>query len=392
MAYVAPNISVSGLHIPTYQDILDILIVDFKGIYGQDVYLGEDSADYELLSVFALRIYDCMQVVQLVYNNRSPQSAVGSALDTVVRFNGLKRKVASKSTATVTITGVAGTVINNGIVSDVSGRRWTLPVQVVIGGGGTVDTTATCEESGAIAALTGEITTITTPTAGWTSVTNAAPASLGQPVETHTQLRYRQSISAKGPSHTLLAGTISAIASVSGVTRHKVYENPTDAVDGNGLPRHSVTALVEGGADADIARVIHDKRGIGVTTNGTTTVNVTDTVSGVVSAIKFSRPGYTDIYNVLDIKALTGYTTQMGDLVKQAVVDYENGLQIGEDVTVSAIYAAAMAVMPDIKVPSFSLRAVKIGTAPAPGASNDIVIDFDKVARSEVAKVTINLV
>jgi len=389
MPYVAPYIDAAGLHIPSYDDILQDNITKFKDIYGQDIYLGEDSADYQMISVFSLRVYDCMQTLQLVYNNRSPQTGVGAALDALLKLNGLKRKKPSASTCVVTITGDAGTIINNGVVSDVNGKLWNLPVMVTIGGGGTVDVTVTCQTIGAIIALAGEINSIATPTAGWTSVTNVGAAITGQAVETDAAARYRQSISVKLPSSTLLAGTVGAIASLTGVTRYRVYENPTDAVDANGLPRHSFSVMVEGGDDNEIADVIYNNRGIGPGMNGTTTVNITDPETEVVTAVKFSRPPYTQIYNILEIHPLTGWTTALSDLVKQAVVDYENSLQIGEDVTVSAVYAAAMSEMPDLKRPAYSIRAVKIGVAPAPGASNDIAIDYDKVAQTDLAKVTI---
>ncbi|XER15655.1 hypothetical protein SATMO3_59510 [Sporomusa aerivorans] len=88
MAYVAPYIDDSGLHIPTYNDIRDDLIADFKAIYGQDIYLDNDSQDYQMISAFALKTHDTMQLLQIVFNNRSPKTAVGSALDgiTGMRF------------------------------------------------------------------------------------------------------------------------------------------------------------------------------------------------------------------------------------------------------------------------------------------------------------------
>ena len=87
MAYFAPYIDDSGLHIPTYQDIMDYLEEQVRLIFGNDIYLGDDAQDYQLLSVFAAKLFDVMQLAELNYNNRSPSTAIGSALDTLVALS-----------------------------------------------------------------------------------------------------------------------------------------------------------------------------------------------------------------------------------------------------------------------------------------------------------------
>lgn len=58
MAYFAPYIDDAGLHIPTYQDIKDDLVTEAKKIFGEDIYLENDSMDYEYISAIALKMYD----------------------------------------------------------------------------------------------------------------------------------------------------------------------------------------------------------------------------------------------------------------------------------------------------------------------------------------------
>lgn len=48
----------------------------------------------------------------------SPSTADTDALSRNVKINGIRRAVATKSTVSVVLVGVAGTIINNGIVSD----------------------------------------------------------------------------------------------------------------------------------------------------------------------------------------------------------------------------------------------------------------------------------
>lgn len=146
MAYFKPYIDGTGYHYPTYNDIRDDMMDRFRQIYGQDIYLGNDSQDYQIISVFALKIYDTFQAVELDYNNRSPKTAIGTALDALVKINGLTRKKASYSTVQVTLTGDAGTQVVGGIVRDSNDVQWALPYRVDIGSSGTVTVTATCKK------------------------------------------------------------------------------------------------------------------------------------------------------------------------------------------------------------------------------------------------------
>jgi uncharacterized phage protein gp47/JayE len=119
MAYFAPYIDDTGFHMPTYVDIRDKQIADAKNIYGQDIYLEEDSQDYQFIATIAEKIYDAFQIAQEVYNNKSPSTAIKVALDSIVKINGIKRKPETYSTVQVTINGISGTSIKNGIVFDI---------------------------------------------------------------------------------------------------------------------------------------------------------------------------------------------------------------------------------------------------------------------------------
>lgn len=391
MSYSAPIITAAGLTIPTYVEIRDDLLDQYRTIYGQDVYLREDSADYQWISIVALRIYDAMQSIQLCYNNRAPQTAIGSGLDQIVKMNGIARKLATNSTAIVTITGLAGTVITNGVVTDTGGYKWDLPATVTIGIDGTVDVTATCQTIGSISALENTITSIYTPVAGWTSVNNVAAATLGEPIETDVGLRARQSLSVTAPSMNLLTGTWSAIAAMEDVTRYNVVENYTNEYDADGTPPHSITCVVEGGTSADIAETIWKNRGLGCLTNGDVHENITDPISGIVTAIGFYRPTYVPIYATLTIEGFTalGYTTTTKDDIQQAIVDYLNALQIGADVTISALYAAAMAATEDIHNPKFSIWNIAIAKVPSPQEQYDVTILFNEVAQGVLINIEI---
>lgn len=381
MAYFVPTVDSTGIHIPLYNDILRNLIDSFKNIYGQDAYLGNDAADYQWISVVAKHASDTMQVLQLDYNNRSPLTALGVALDGLVKLNGMTRKVATYSVCMVVVSGIPETVVVSGVAQDLSGYDWELPASVTIGVLGTVTVSATCKTLGSIPALPGSITKIITPQYGWIGVDNEAAAILGQPVETDAQLRSRQSLSTRLASHTMLAGTVAGIAAVSNVTRYNVHENYTAFTDAQGCPEHSVTAVVEGGTDLDVATAIFYNRGIGCYTNGTTSVEVTDPDTSQIMTIRFMRPQYIPVYVNLHVKKLFGYTDSVTGEIEQAIYTYLNALQIGQNLTISALYGAALAVMPDLTSPMFSITLVQAGVEPDNLHGDDLIISFNSVTQ-----------
>ena len=66
MAYFAPYIDESGVHIPTYQDRLDALTSAYASIFGPEANLEISSPDYQLLSVFARALDDLSALVTAV--------------------------------------------------------------------------------------------------------------------------------------------------------------------------------------------------------------------------------------------------------------------------------------------------------------------------------------
>lgn len=383
MAYFKPYVDSAGLHIPTYNDILEDMIAAMKQIYGDDIYLGNDSADYQLLSIFALKQSDCLQALTYAYNARSPHTAIGTSLDAVVKLNGITRKAASHSTCDVILAGTAFTQIINGAVQDKAGIIWDLPSTVVIGSNGTLLTTATCREVGAISALAGDIDTIYTPTYGWTSVTNNQAAIQGRDVETDAELRQRQSISTSNPSQTMLAGTKGAIAALANVSRFAVYENDTnssDVSDDNpfGLPPHSITCVVEGGSNEDIAKAIYMHKGLGCYTNGDVEVDFTDQ-NEYINTIRFSRPIYKDVYVKLEVKKYTGYVTSVLSQIRLAIYDYLASLTVGSDVSISMLIGVITACNPDINKPIFGIKSIQIGTDEDSLSATDIDINYNEI-------------
>lgn len=378
MAYRAPYIDAAGLHIPTYQEILEDMIADHKAIYGEDVYLEPDSQDYQYISIHALKIYDCMQLLEIIWNNRSVKTSVGTGLDSVVKLNGIHRKAASHSMVDLELTGDVGAEIVNGVASDESVNKWKLPEKVTFTTA-TVTVTAVAVELGAVKALAHEINKISTPTKGWVSVDNPAAAIPGQPIETDEALRSRQSISVATPSLSMIDSLIAGVAAVDNIQRFAVYENDTNVTDDNTVPAHSVCVVAEGGLDTDIARVIYKRKGPGTGTYGDKHVVIT-AGNGTPVDIKFFRAKPKPIYVAMKIKKLPGFTRDIEAAIKTNVTEYLDTLKIGQEVYATPLWAAASKSMQDLKAPSFVITELQLGESETSQNLQTVVVDFNEVA------------
>ncbi|HFG9586816.1 TPA: baseplate J/gp47 family protein, partial [Salmonella enterica subsp. enterica serovar Victoria] len=371
---LSATVTAEGISAPDYQTILDTLTSYFQQIYGSDAYLEPDSKDGQMVALVALAVHDANNTAIAVYNCFSPATGYGAALTSNVKINGIARKGATNSTVDLLLTGTAGTTITNGTVKDTNNVIWRLPASVVIGVDGAVTVTAICSNSGAVAALARTITIINTPTRGWTSVTNPAAATVGAPAETDAELRIRQGQSVAIPSITPFEGVDGAIANIAGVTRHKLYENDTGKTDGNGLPPHSISAIVDGGDVTEIARTIRGNKGQGVRTWGKTSVTVPDKY-GNPHIISFSRPTDVPVYGKITLKVFAGYTSQIGVQIQQAVADYINRLMIGDQVLLSRIYSPAnLGVVSGGNARYYDIQELLIGKSPEAVAAANINI------------------
>ena len=389
MAYYAPYIDTTGIHVPTYEDIRDDLIASMKQIFGQDIYLDDDSQDYQQISIFAKKIFDTNSLAVLVYNNRTANTAIGTGLDNLCALVGIKRKPATYSMCQLTINGEPGTVIRNGQASDGT-NLWDLPGTVTIPDNGIITVEATSHEKGYVAALPNTINIVVTPVYGWLGVTNTYQSNPGNDAETDASLRARYAISTQAPADSIFESLLASLKQVAVVTKVRGYENDTGVADSNGLPAHSVTFVVEGGDETDIATEIYYKKTPGCYTNGTTAVNLTSP-TGNITVIRFYRPTYKTVYVKVFVKKLTGYNDNYATDIKNAIVDYVNGLDLAETVYRSILWSVAIGQMGSITSPEYSVTDIQTSTNGSSYSQADISMLFNESAFTETAKVTVEV-
>ena len=380
----------TGLHRPSLGDCLAYFVAQYQSIYGSDIYVEPDSQDGQWLGILAAAVDDANGECEAAYNSFSPSTAQGTGLSSVVKINNIQRLVPSYSTCDVTLVGVVGTTITNGIVIDASGNQWTLPSPVVIPSAGQIDVTATCAVLGAIAAAPGTINQIFTQFRGFQSVTNAASATPGAPVETDPKLRIRQSISTEIPTVSVLDGILGAIAAIPGVARFRGYENDGDIADANSIPGGCISLVVDGGDEQAIANAIGVKKTPGCGTYGTTIETFTDAY-GIPHAIGFFRPTEPPITWVVTLHALAGYTADIAASIQAALSNWTNNLGIGASILLTRAWVPAnLCGGPNSS--TFELVSITVARDGNAQAASDVTIAFNEAPFCTPSNITITVV
>ena len=359
MAYEAPTLNATGLVIHSYEDIRDYLINRAKEIYGEDIYLAEDSQDYQWLSTFSLLMYDVCQCLIMDYNSHNPMYATGEALDRVASYCGIARKTGTASSVVLTCTGVPNTVVVYGSAKDNNGYIWQLEREFTIGENGEVDVVASCLEDGPVQAPIGTISTSNSPTSGWVSVTNKYPATVGSETESDSVLRARLGYAIAKPSVTILDGLIASLQNLDNVLKLKIYENDTSDYKFTVIPPHCIAVIVEGGDSVEIAETIYHKKGLGVSTYGNATETLQISNSNTID-IKYSRPEHINANMVVNIVSLEGSVDSISETIKTNIVDTLNEMEIGQKLFSSSLFSPVLNAITDISKPTFYVTSITV--------------------------------
>lgn len=377
----------TGYHYPDYPTVLEWYKEKYRGIYGADVYLEADSQDGQWVAINAKAAFDCMALGYNIFMSFSPASAVGNGLARMVKINGIKKQIATKSSVDLKIIGTVGTTIENGIAQDQNDIKWNLPALVVIPVSGEIVVTAEAQDVGAISALPNTINKIFTPTLGWQTVNNESAAALGVPVETDAQLRNRQKTSTALPSLTVFEGTIGGLQNIEGVSRVKGYENDSNTTDADGIPAHSVSFVVEGGDVQEIGDEIARRKTPGTGTYGTTDVDTVDKY-GMPNQIHFFRPTIVSIDVQVTLQPFPGYSSANADLIKAAIMAHINALNIGDDVFLGRLYVPAN-LPGTVEGSTYNVDEILIAKHGETLDNENIEILFNEAASVEIANILV---
>lgn len=379
--------------------------------FGESIDTSDRSVLGVLLGIIAERLFEQWQLTETIAASQDPDRATGTLLRALCLTTGTQAPAAEPSSVTLTLTGVAGTVIaaesrsrtsstkkefvhqdvatlvtvdawagttgyavddrvvNGGSVyqciqagtSAGSGGPTGITPDATLDGGclwtflgigaAAADVEALSDEDGAIVGAAKDIIEIVTPVTGWQSVTNVVAADVGRLDITDPALRSLREAELATPGSSTFDALVAELLDVPSVDTVKLFANNTDATDADGVPPHAIEALVQGGVDQDIWDTIFAGISAGIGMIGTEVGTVTDS-QGTAHTIKFSRPTAVPIYiRVYVTFDDANYPTDGDDEVEAAIVTYGGTVPTGRDAVARVIGAQALTVPGVIDVP-----------------------------------------
>jgi uncharacterized phage protein gp47/JayE len=439
----------TGLVIETIPEIRDGMNEDARNAFGKSLPLGDKDLHGQLHGIMSERFGVLWELLQDVVGMLDPDAATGAALEALCALTGTARRPATSSKVTLTLTGTPATLVSSGsraatestskefatdanatitlLTSWAASTAYTLGQRRTNGGNayvvtdpgtsaasggptgegeaivdngvvwrflgqgtGAVDVASTATLTGPTVALSGDVIDIVTPVSGWQGVINVLDADEGQNLESDEDLRVRREFelarAGTGPVDAVRADLLNE-ENVPGAKVVTVFHNPTDVTNVDGMPPHSVEALIEGGDDQDIRDQLLRSVTGGIQTHGTVSGTATDT-QGIDHTIKFSRPTSVDIWVDITVEVDANFAPiDVEDQVAAALVAAGDLYPSGRDVRASAVGASAFAVLGVLGAPT-----VEIGTAPAPSASTTIVITARQRAVFDTSRIVVTVV
>jgi len=267
-------INEQGIQIDDLQDIIDQYIAGYKRIYGQDINVEANSPDGQIIYFNAQVDRDNLEFMVDVFNSMNPDTAFGRILDMRVAWNGIRRREQTFTATNITLVvsrivslqGLDGATDGTGLtftVADDTGNLFYLDESITLEAG-TYSLLFRAAQGGLIEALPNTIQTIITTLNGVDSVNNPdVPLRIGVPEETDPELRARRRASVSMFAQGYVQSLEARLRNLVDVLDARVWENPEDVTNADGIPPHSIWTVVDGGTDFEIANAMSESRSMG---------------------------------------------------------------------------------------------------------------------------------
>jgi uncharacterized phage protein gp47/JayE len=412
----------TGFVIPTIVDLRDEIEGLLRAKFGASLPLGDGTLLGFMIGILCERLVLLWELTQGAWSALDPDQAQGVALEALALLTGTFRLAAASSTVIETLCGDPGTVVASGFAVStlstgvrfasvltstlVSVPAWLPSTAYVVGdrrtnggnmyrcsvagvsagsggpvagsnpvpadggvtwqyiGEGTAfaDVPMASSDKGTIVAVAGDLNQIANPLGGLNTATNLLDATSGRLLQSDQDLRLLRTSELASDGNSPPDAILAKLLKIDGVTAAKVFYNPTDIVDADGLDPHCVEILVQGGADQDIWNVLWTCVAGGINTKGTEVGTVVDS-EGTNQTLRFSRTIAVPIYTALTLTK--DPKTYSGNAAVQAAVALGGNLRaVGSDAVRSKISSFADAVAGVIDVVQVLLYTDVIG-APA---------------------------
>lgn len=338
------GITDKGFIAPTYEEWLYSIKDDLKSRFGDDIALSSNSNFGIIAEMFAWRLTEIAQQLELVYYSGFLSTASDTALDRLGANIGVARKIATKSHVQIVIKTDGEYLIQAGEEFETDdGIIFELTDDVITAkdkdgnwvGTGNLES----EETGKMNnVLANTVTIVSNPDDTILDLTNPESASGGEDDETDEDYRQRlimENAAKEGPTR---SGIKSALMNLAGVREVGIVDNDKNEVDEYGNPPYTVHVYVLGGNDKDIAQTLNDHVAAGVTLTGSKAFNITDE-SGVVKTINFDSASEKLIFVQVNVKTniLWNNDDNVAD-IKSDVAEKINSLEMGQTVYLTKLY------------------------------------------------------
>lgn len=319
----------NGLQVATSEEIQTDLENGYKSIYGDDIAIGSNTQDGQLIAIYTQMATDFRELLMEVFNSFNPTACRGRIQDVRYALNNLTRKGGTFTIVPVTIV-VNKTVTLQGLdanyndvnatsyaIADDNGNQYFL-IDTTTLTAGTYTLPFRAQNIGLVQPVLNTITNQVTIVNGVTSVTNAsAPTSYGEKQEADDEFAIRRERGLENQSQNAIDSILGQLLELDGLTQAAVYNhdyaNYPSGTDADGIPIGYIWVIAEGGSNAEIATVIYANMA-GSGTKGSVSVNV-PTASGQVLGVNFDRPIAIPLYikfNFQHTNAETMFINQQG--------------------------------------------------------------------------------
>ena len=220
--------------------------------------------------------------------------------------------------------------------------------------------------------LSGQVTSITTPTLGWRGVINPFYIFPSTGVESDEDYRYRGKLLQQNNSGKYTS-ILMALKSVRGVVYENVQQNTSSNTTNSGIINNGLSITVMGGNEDDIALAIFQSVSEGIMTSGDIVKEVKD-INGFGHEVRFSRPTISPLQITMSLITYPNFPTNGNARIKAAIVEWFNNLNVGEDIHYSRLYE------PINSIDGFAVRNLKFGYKGGTLGLEDVIIQHNEIA------------
>jgi uncharacterized phage protein gp47/JayE len=334
----------NGLEIDTFRDLFQSLSDSYKGIYGQDIDLDQESPDGQRVAIEAQARTDIEAALQWLYSQMDPDFNTGDMQQIIAKLHGLYLRPGSRSQRDLKVTVDRPVLLYSGYkIRDQSNQVWFISQDVTIAAG-TTTVTFFAQSFGKVTGLITDTFTQLTPEPGVLSIISETEAVVGRDEETSEEFRQRRNRSLENPATGSTGAIFAKVANIAGVTDLNIDENDTKADDSiTGIPANSIWLVVEGGAISEIVEVMVKQKGGGTGTKGSVTGRYIETLVRpdgstlqIAHDMQLDRPIYKPLH--IQLKAKRKKTNDPVDIDSLKTALAARIMHVGESIDANEFY------------------------------------------------------